>query len=389
MASVLLLVCAVPGCGREVKAPEAQSSVDVAAPMAAPASWSSFHGDSGLRGHTDTALAGTLKLRWRYASKAEVTNTPVAGDGRIYFANRRGTVYAVDLRGEEVWTRTLERAAQGDAAPAPEVLDAPLLYHAGRVIAAAADGALYALDGATGEVVWRVDVDAALLGSPAADKDRLYLILQDEGILQSRSVDTGALAWESEAVARCDGPPSLGPGFAVFGSCDAALHVRSRKDGATRFDIPIDDDSQVAGGVAIDGADVFSGSRSGAIVHANATSGKTVWINRDSRDEVFTTPAVSPRWVVVAARDGRVLGIDRKSGETQWRFDTEGEPRSPVIAGDTVVVTADGTLFLLRLEDGTKRWSYPVSDTITSPAVVGDMVVVGCDDGSVAAFGPA
>ncbi len=385
----LLLLFALTGCGGKGVAPEnASEVVKVREPASAPnAAWFTFHGDAGLTGYVAWEPPDVLALRWRYASGSEIVNTPVAGNGRIYCANTRGMVFAVDLKGREIWSRTLMRPVLKKEGPQPEALDAPLLYHEGRVIVAAADGALYALDGATGKVAWQVEMDATFLGSPTYGKGRIYLVTQDEGVLQARSVETGALLWKSEAVARCDGSPSVGADFAAFGSCDAALHVRSLEDGGVLFDIPIDDDSQIAGGVAIDGKAVFSGSRSGAVVHANGKTGKIVWMNRDSRDEIFTTPAVTKDWVIVASQDGMIYGLNRATGKQRWRFDTEGEPMSPVITGEKVVVTADGTLFLLRLKDGEELWSCRVSDEITAPAIVGDMVVVGCDDGTVAVFG--
>lgn len=351
------------------------------------AEWRTYHGDTDLRGHAEQSFPTPLTLRWRFLSGAEVRNTPVAAGDRIYFANAEGVVFAIDLDGNEVWRKALTLPATDRAPAKPEVLDAPLILHGSRLVVSGADGMLYALDAPTGEIIWQVDAESTLLGSPTFHEDHLYLITQSEGVLQARDMKDGALIWKADPVARCDGSLSAGDSFVAFGSCDAALHVRALKDGTALFDIPIDDDSQVAGGVAIDGHSLFSGSRSGKVLHANAKSGKVVWTNEDCEDEVFTTPAISDDWVVAASRDGGVLGLDRATGKKQWRHDAEGEPQSPVIAGDQVAVTAEGSLFLLGLAKGEERWSYAVSDTVTGPAVIGDMLVVGCDDGSVAAFG--
>ena len=151
--------------------------------------------------------------------------------------------------------------------------------------------------------------------------------------------------------------------------------------------IEIDNDSQIAGGVAIVGDSVFSGSHSGYLIHANSKTREVVWINKDSEDEVLSTPAVSGEWVVFSSYDGLVYGLDRATGQKKWSFDTRGWPTSPVIAADKVVLTADGVLYLLRLDTGEEIWSYEVSDEATSPAIIRGMIVVGSEDGTVTAFG--
>ncbi len=85
--------------------------------------------------------------------------------------------------------------------------------------------------------------------------------------------------------------------------------------------------------------------------------------------------------------DDYVYALDLATGKTVWRFETPGEPSSPVIAGDAVLFSAEGTLYMLRLGDGEVLWSYEVSDTISAPALIWGMVVVGGEDGTVTAFG--
>ena len=110
-------------------------------------------------------------------------------------------------------------------------------------------------------------------------------------------------------------------------------------------------------------------------------AGKVVWVNEDSKDEVFTTPAVSDDTVVFSSSDGNVFALDRTTGEQKWSFETEGTPTSPVIARDKVIVSIDGTLYVLQLDDGSTLFSYDVSDEISSPAVFSNVIVVGSDEG--------
>jgi len=388
------------GCTKPEPVPPRPDAMEVGKPAArhdpaADNEWNTYHGSPALDGVAHVKLPDRLALRWRFKASGAVLNTPVATDGRLYFSNDKGLLFAVDLEGREVWSRTLAREATDDAPPVQEQFDAPLACFDGTVVAASAEGVVYALDAATGQEQWRMDLDGYIMGTPnlrPASEGRpgaLFVIEQGEGALHCLDFATGKPLWRTEGVDRCDGSAGVGEDVVVFGSCAAALHVFSATDGALLREIEIDGDSQVAAGVALVGDSVFAASRSGKLVHANTRTGAAVWVSEACQDEAFSTPAVNDDWVLFSAEDGRVYTLDRNTGQQKWTSATDGSPSSPVIAGDKVVVASDGTLYLLRLADGGEVWSYEVSDQITSPAVVGDLVVVGSEDGTVAAFGAA
>ena len=368
-------------------------------PAAAPFAWATYHGGADLAGVADIQLPGALSLLWRFKAGAPVRTTPVAAGDRIFFANAKGQVFAIDAQGQQVWSRSFLRPARNDRPPREEVFDAPLVCVEDMVVAGSASGIVYALDAATGGERWKADLDGTILGAPsfAAVKPgnageealRLFVIEQSAGVLHCLDARTGERVWKTEGVDRCDASPGIGGGVAVFGSCAAALHVFSAETGELLREVPIDDDSQVAGGVVVIGDAAFSGSRSGKVLQVNTQTGSVVWVNEDSQDEVFSTPAVDDAWVVVGSADGMVYGLERATGTRRWTFAADGAFSSPVIAGDKVVVCSEGALHLLRLADGGALWSFEVSDAITSPAIAGGLVVVGSDDGTVAAFGPA
>jgi len=386
-----LALLALPWVGCE-GAPEAirETGQRVAAKPALDetAEWNTYHGNAALTGVSPAHLPDQLRHFWIVRTKGAVRTTPVVYRGSIFYADASGTIAAVDLRGQPLWTRSFNGPPRPDGTPQPAVFDAPLACFDGLLLAGSAEGVLHALDAATGEERWQRDIGGPILGTPNWAKGAVYVMAQDVGALHCLDAATGESRWVAAEVGRCDGSPAVADGAVVFGSCAAALHVFSAGTGQLERHIAIDDESQVAGGVALVRGSVFSGSRSGKVLHANAATGDTEWVSGDAEGEVFTTPAVDDEWVVFGAIDGYVYGLDRKTGTRRWMFDTGGRPRSPVIAGDKVVAAADGTLYLLALADGRPLWSYAVGDEITAPAVAGPLVIVGSDDGSVVAFRP-
>jgi outer membrane protein assembly factor BamB len=359
--------------------------------------WNTYHGDAALSGAVSVALPDQFAPLWRFRAGAAVSNTPVVASGRVFIANAKGEVLASDLQGELLWSVKLTKGTREDGTPEEEVIDAPLACFDEVLLVGTADGTLYALDAATGEEKWRYEVGEPILGTPNllsapvagedAGRAAVVVVSQSDGALHCVALADGEPIWQTEGVSRCDGSPAVGDGLVVFGSCVAALHVFSAADGKLERNIEVGADSEVAGGVAVYGDAVFTGSRSGRVLQADLRTGGVLWVNEDAEDEVFTTPAVSGDSVVFASSDGYIYALNRETGDRRWTFDTNGTPASPVIAGDKVVVTSDGVLHVVRLENGAPVWSHEVSDVITGPAVVGRMIIVGSEDGTVTAFG--
>ena len=353
------------------------------------AEWSTYHGDSGLQGVSNVDVSSTAKRLWRFNASGAVYNTPVSDGERVFFSAQKGHLFAVDLKGSTVWKKIFMRTNDAGA-NVPIRFEAPLAVFGNTVFAGTTRGTLIALDAKTSEELWRYETDGFILGSPnfiLREKGAAVVVLdQSEGALHAVDVSTGKRLWKTEGVERCDGAPGIGGGRIVFGSCLAALHVYSI-DGVHLKDIEIGGDSQVAGGVAVDGKFAFAGVRDGSLLCADLEQGDIVWFSHESEEQTFSTPAVTSNRVVYSSDNGWVYAVDYEDGSLIWKHETGGLPTSPVIAKDKVVVSADGVLYLLDRKDGHRVWSTEVSDEISSPALVGKQIVVGADDGAVSAFG--
>lgn len=359
-----------------------------------PLAWNTYHGDNALTGYApQSVLSDQLVLLWTLKTNDPVSNPPVIMNQRLFCVTSHGEVIAADMKGNRLWSKELYTGKTAKNQPERERTDAPIACYENLVFVGTMGGRLYALDAASGELKWVADTGGPIGASPnylpASGKtpSRVYVIERAAGILFCFDLLTGKELWRSAPVDRCESTPGLSENALVFGSCAAALHGFSPDNGNAFPKIEIDPDSQVAGGVAVDGKYAVSGSRSGKIVLADFQSGKIVWANTDSKAEIFTTPAITPQWVIAGANDNTVYALERRSGVLRWKYDLKGTPTSPVIAGDKVVVCAEGTLFLLKLDDGVLLWSTKVSDTISSPAVTQHEVYVGSEEGAVYAYG--
>jgi outer membrane protein assembly factor BamB len=334
---------------------------------------------------------------WEHASGAAVRYTPVVGDGKVFFVDSKSRITALTMAGAKVWSRTIVRKPADTNAPSQEVpFSAPPTYAFGTLILATADGDVYALDGKDGAEKWCASAGAAVQAAPSyADlgKDGWLAIVmsQADGVLVAYDGATGKEKWRSEPNGRADGHIAVSGGQIAFGGCDATIHLLSAANGTAIASIPLGEGSEVAGGVAIAGKMVYTGTRSGALCAVDTAKKEVKWTLGSGSEGLFTTPAAGAKHVVFSGGNASVSAVDLSDpSKPLWEYDAGGmKAESPIVAGDRVVVVVDGKIRILDLADGKKViWTSPsVGDGVTPPAVAGGMLVVGSDSGSVIAFG--
>lgn len=130
----------------------------------------------------------------------------------------------------------------------------------------------------------------------------------------------------------------------------------------------------------VEGSDVFV-SMSDRLVALDVTTGATAW-TLELENPVLERPAVSRERVFVSDSTGQLTSLDRETGERQWKVPV-GPTRTPVVAGETVVVASVDRLVGLSVVDGSQRWVVPMRGELSSPVVVSAMALVGDGDGVI------
>jgi len=121
--------------------------------------WTTYLGSNQRIPFRDVALPRQVEMTWqREASKATLTAPVVAGD-RVFVADRKGAVQALDAQGEQVW-----KTFTGGAIYFPPVVAE------GRLYVGSADGWVYALEASSGRRLWRFRVGPAARRIPVYGK---------------------------------------------------------------------------------------------------------------------------------------------------------------------------------------------------------------------------
>jgi len=357
-----------------------------------------FRGGQELSGKASGTLADSMTLLWKFKTGGPIKSSPVVDDGLVFVGSADANVYAIDLeRGSRVW-----------AYKTSDAVEATPCVVAGSVFVGSADGFLYALDARTGSLKWKYKTDGQILGAAnwtaSPDGQGVWILVGSyDNKLHCVDSGTGRAVWTYETESFVNGAPAIGKfeirnlkfeipakgGVAVFGGCDARIHIVSLANGSSRARIDVG--AYIAGSAALVDGQAYVGNYDNVLIKADITAGTILWKYSGADAPFFSSPAVGEDVVVVGGRDNRVHCAGRSDGKQVWTFATLGAvDSSPVICGDKVVVGCeDGRVYMLKLSDGSKVWSYEIGQAVTSsPAVVGGIIIFGSDDGFLYAFGP-
>jgi len=221
----------------------------------------------------------TGKQHWRTQTNGRVRATPSVHDGTVVVGSWGGRVYALDLStGAERWVHRTEgdtldsrkfgfdrRAVQSSAA----IVN-------GSVYVGSRDGAIYALDEATGKRRWRVSHRGSwVIGSPAVHAGKVFVGSSDGHFIQALDPETGREIWNLPTGANVLASPLVVGNFLVIATArtDASagdLLVLNPATGAVRWRLPLDEASNSSPAAA--NGELYLGTEAGTVMAIHEVS---------------------------------------------------------------------------------------------------------------------
>jgi outer membrane protein assembly factor BamB len=266
---------------------------------------------------------------------------------------------AIDLgTRERIWT-----------APLSEVSHTGVLLLGQRAIVGTDDGQITAVDIASGEQAWNVDVGDHVLAAMAGTDDLVLASVRPEAqgsaSLVALHVNDGSEEWRFQPTgAVLDlGSPSIGGDIVYVVASDASLRAVAMGDGAERWAARLY--TPTAGSPpAVNDAGVFVTDQSGTIYAFDPASGAERWRYASNRFAVGG-PIVTADTLLQPASDGTILAVNTSTGHQVWHATVADAAVIGLAAtADMVVATSTGTTpgFVALEPDPTG-----VTEDITSP----------------------
>ena len=348
---------------------------DVPAAGATSTSWPEYGFDARrTRANPDLALAPPFDTKWTFDAGSLVEFPPVIADDRAVVGTNAGLAIALDVRtGRELWRVAL----RGRVASSPALSGPLALFTTIR-------GDIVALRASTGEQVWRRRVGAPVESSPLVVEDTAYI-----GTLGGRvmrlDARTGGVLWSVPAGGQVKASLALAGPNVVVGDYSGVVSSFRRSDGKAVWtrESPggaLRGAGRFYGGPAVAYGRVFIGNINGRVLGLDRDTGEIAWV-RALDDYVYSSPAVADRLVYVGSYDHHLYALDAVTGEVRWRFDAgERISGSASVVGKVVYVStlakdpSKGRTFGLDALTGERLLTFP--DGRYSPAVGVDGILV-------------
>lgn len=292
------------------------------------------------------------------------------------------TIYGLDVSGnsaQSIWTRN-------DLA-ADRIVAAPLQVDDIAYVATA-DNLLLALEGETGQEIWRFEADFSIWAQPTFHDGILYVASLDRHLYAIDAAD-GSEIWAAELSGAMSAQPVINveENLVYAASYDRAVHALDMDSGEESWVVEAMDWIWSAPTLA-DGT-LYFGDSSGNVFAVDATNGDILWqagvhaMNTVAgaaqnppltiKGAIQASPAVQDGVVYVASlgneesEEGLLVALDAATGDELWQTTTPAPLFSnPIIIGDVIVVALQSEAGILQgyeLENGRLSWSYQAPES--------------------------
>src|SRR5579864_526909 len=292
------------------------------------------------------AIDGSMK--WSFATKGPVNSSPAVVDGLVYFASLDGNVYAVDTNdGRERW-HFKTKGEQRFTAPGihgiiprtqlmPDPFDVLMSSPAvadGVVYIGSGDHYVYALDAKTGAQRWAFETGNVVHASPAVSDGTVYIGSWDR-YFYALDARTGAVRWkfatgDDRQIYNQVGIASsaaVSGDTVYFGCRDSFFYALDSQTGRLRWKHN-EHGSWVIGSPALANGNVYyTTSDERRFWALNAATGAELF-SIPYQSASFSSPSIAGNMAYFGVFDGRLYGIDLKTGKIAAQFSTDGSRRN-------------------------------------------------------------
>ncbi len=291
---------------------------------------------------------GVLALRpdgtqiWRYPAQVDanknffaaplvVNNEVIVGD----YQTEQSVLFGLDATtGAEKWSF---KGAKGRYIAGAVAVD-------DKILAANADGNLYALD-RMGNQVWMFATKAGIWAAPLVNKNVVYVASLDH-MLYALNASNGSQIWVSDLGAPALAAPALGT--------DGVIYV---------------------------------GTLGNKVLAVNPEQGKILW-SAETKGTVWATPVLKDGMLYVGDLSGKIFAFNTKDGTQAWTADANSSSVCPitsapgVIPSGLVYVCETGEVVVVGFQNE-RLWTDKVASgkLYSSPVVVGERLVIPAQTG--------
>ncbi|MGE5637413.1 MAG: PQQ-binding-like beta-propeller repeat protein [Chloroflexota bacterium] len=356
----------------------------------------SYYQGRFLRGGTDdntmycfNATNGNTIWTYSVNSNGYFTSGTAAAYGMIYEPNKDGNIYAIDIAtGKLVWKYK---------GPGTMIFPGTPVVADGKVYVTTGQNATFGeekgasefacLNAYTGEVVWKLPIEAfAPRESVAVAYGKLYLIPGDVTTAVDAISGSEYLAQGQVWAIGCISSQVSNGSWPMFRHDASRSSIGTGGPSNLTLVWKFATDGAVMSSPSIVNGILYIGSQDKNVYAIDAWSGTLIW-NFTTAGTIESSPAVVDGKVFVGSDDGYIYCLDAQKGDILWKRFVNGDSpvtsgaavmlrSSPAVADNIVYIgSVDGNLYALNINSGAIVWKFETQGPITSSPTISDGMV--------------
>lgn len=340
------------------------------------------------------------------ADRKWLTAGPVVAEGKVFAIDSDAVVAAIDAAsGRKLWRHKIEREDESSSVS----FGGGVAFDDGKVFASTGYGVIAALDAETGREVWREFLTVPLRGAPTATGGQVYVHTYDNQ-LYALNAATGEILWDHVGIVEVAGilgtaSPAVAGGTVVAAYSSGELVALTVENGRVVWSdtltrrgamTPLASLNDIDGHPVIDRGRVFAASHAGRMVAIDLRTGERLW---ERNIGSLHTPWVAGEFIYLLTVDNEVVCLGRENGRVRWvrqlqRYKDQEDRKGPlqwagpVLAGDRLVITSShGYALSISPYTGEILSGMELSDkAFLSPIVADGVLYILTDDGELLAL---
>lgn len=359
--------------------------------------WDNLLGNPQHIGTTKAGVTLPLKLAWTKNVGANLyMSSPLIYKGNVYVASvdedlqGKGAIYALDgQNGSLLWKYPVRNSIKNTIA-----IDGGVVY------AQDAQGYLYAVDAATGKLVWEKKLSInglpALIEGLVASGGVVYAGA-GKGLCASDGA-TGKTLWTNTEWGQGEGTTStwsLNNGILVSGAQWSALYANDAKTGKLLWKVSENGLRNRGASPAFHGNLLYLISDASMFILDAATGKVIVRKPIPFSVDVTSTPLLTDKEIIFGSAKDGLVALDSETLDMKWNFKTGNAlvytspysrkssstiETSPILAGNTVFVGAsDGSIYGVNKDTGKAEWQYATGAPVFGSVAVSGNALVATD----------
>lgn len=343
--------------------------------QALAADWTAVRKDAQHTSHADETLTPPLAPAWVSNAGGNVIGSPVIVGDTVYYTNGEGaSLIAADLAtGRAKWAFQAISTVEGS----PTVANDSVIFGSYDRSQGSKDSQIYRVKASDGSLVWKTQLGSGMYSSPLVYSDHVY-VGTDNSDFYALDLATGHIVWQLTGNTT-QGSPAGDRGKVYIGMYDGHVYALDALTGKVAW--AYDTKSPIHSSPAIFDGKVFIATRGGTLYAFDEDTGAVQW-TANLGYKADATPSVDPAtgMIFIGTYGGYVKAFSASNGTAIW---TSGFQKpiyaTAAVSGDAVYgVSQDGWLFALNRTDGSGLWGIDVGGAaFSSPAVANGYLVIG------------